>query len=340
MVSESVTWGACMLLSGLALAASLVTAEPSTLVHRTMGMMLLGGNGQVPYETPTPEVVAPPAEAPAAAERLPAPLSSIAETPAPAPPPADGRPRPGQMPAPLAGSIAAEKPVQLAQTTTNEEILRRLEQLEQENRQLKQQMGAGSGGGQALSPAVPRAQMVPGWRISLYDWNPEGVARGGPHASFNMRNQRFTAMLGQRPIDRSKIRERHQKSTDQMFVYRFDGWLHVTRPGRYELGFEITCPFEHHCNLVVKVGDQQVFTVRDRKFDNTLLQTGIDLEARDYQIEMTFGLSQNRFFKFKPMAVTWYPMIRTPGELNFRDFAPGELLTEAGPGVPYGMPRN
>ena len=43
---------------------------------------------------------------------------------------------------------------------------------------------------------------------------------------------------------------------------------------------------------------------------------------------MTFGISQNTFFKFKPMAVTLYPLIRPPGELNYWDFGPGELLTE------------
>lgn len=34
-----------------------------------------------------------------------------------------------------------------------------------------------------------------------------------------------------------------------------------------------------------------------------------------------------------------YPLYRPPGEYNFRDFRAGELLTEASPSVPYGMPQ-
>ncbi|OYZ99751.1 MAG: hypothetical protein B7X99_06770 [Rhizobiales bacterium 17-65-6] len=327
-----------MLVSSLAAVGLLVASEPSVLVHRAMAAMIIGGNGQTPYEPPKPEVVPAPAEAPQATP-LPAPLPSIARVPPPKPPAPDGRPRPGTMPAPIAG--APEPPRRLAQAPSNEEILRRLEQLEQENRQLKQQMNSGAGAAPAgtLQPHQIPAQMVPGWRVSLYSWNREGEARGGPLTSFNLRNQRFNATLGQRPLNRSSVRERHQRATDEMFVYRFDGWLHAARAGRYELGFEVTCGFEHPCNLVVKLGGQQLVSIRDKKFNNTLLQTGIDLEAGEsYPLEVTFGISQNTYFKFKPMAVTLYPLIRPPGELNFRDFGPGELLTEAKPGVPYGMP--
>lgn len=105
---------------------------------------------------------------------------------------------------------------------------------------------------------------------------------GRPADVVNLRNQRFNATLGQRQLNRSS--ERHQRATDEMFVYRFDGWLHAARAGRYELGFEVTCGFEHPCNLVVKLGGQQLVSSRGRKFNNTLLQTGIDLEAGERAI--------------------------------------------------------
>ncbi|WP_371349426.1 hypothetical protein [Ancylobacter sp. IITR112] len=319
-----------MLLSAVAMLGLVVGGEPTPHVHRVMGMLLLGGNGQVPFEPPTPEQAPPPGE-PSWADALPAPLPSIATGPQPEPPSPDGRARPGQMPAP--------PPVRLAQSPSNEEILRRLEQLEQENRQLKQQVtGGGAAPAATVQPRQLPAQMVPGWRVSLYDWNREGEVRGSPLASFNLRNQRINASLGQRPINRSSVRERHAGVTDEMFVYQLSGWLHVTRPGRYELGFEVTCGFEHPCNLLVRLGGAQLVSVRDRKFDNTLLQTAQDLEAGDYTLEVVFGISQNTFFKYRPTGVTLFPLIRPPGELNYRDFGPSELLTEAKPGVPYGMP--
>ena len=82
-----------------------------------------------------------------------------------------GVPVQGKLPAPLAGS----ERMQMAQAApSNSEILQRLDRLEQENQRLRKELEASKG--QSALPAVPDvpprgqapAQMVSGWRVSLY----------------------------------------------------------------------------------------------------------------------------------------------------------------------------
>lgn len=333
-----------MLLSGMAALGLLVAGEPAVPVHRVMAAALMMGS-EKRYEPPTPEVVTvpdiPPAAAPAPALVPQAQVQDIA-----VPPQADtGRPVQRVLPAPIAGEGPAGDITRLAQApTSTDEVLRRLERLEQENRKLRQELDAAktapAGGGApstagGLQPRLMPAQMVGGWRVSLYPWNPESSTGGGAITVFNMPNQRISATLGQK--DQNQPNRIRRPSTD-MFVYRLEGWLHVTRSGRHELGFEVNCGFDHPCNLFVSLGGVQILNKRAERIDTKMLQAGLDLEPGDYPVEIVWGLSKSKFMKWDPARVSLFPLYRPPGEYNYRTFGPRELLTEAKPGIPMGPP--
>lgn len=334
-----------MLMEALVVAAVGVHPPRSSgpRVRLAMAAALIAGNGQKRYEPPTIETVPSP----------PIPPES-GTLPAPPPQPGIGSPsvvpdQPGvpvraTLPAPLASSERTQV-AQAAPSTSD--ILQRLDRLEQENQRLRQELEASKGNSTQPTPpgSSPRgqapAQMVSGWRVSLYPWNPEGYVTGSPLAVFNIRNQRFNATLGQRPpkIDRRYEVDTGVNATNEMFVYRFEGWLHVTRPGRHEIGFDVTCGFGHPCNLLVKIGGVQLINIQRQNLENKILLTGLDLTPSDYQVEVIFGLSNNQFIKFEPRnKVQLYPLYRPPGDYNLRDFGPGELLTESSPSIPYGPP--
>ncbi|MFG1225660.1 hypothetical protein [Xanthobacter wiegelii] len=333
-----------MLIEGLVVAAlgapQIESARPP--VRLAMAAALIAGNGQKRYEPPTIEEVPAPKTPPEAA-RLPAPPPQQGLARAEIVPEVPGVPVRQTLPAPIAGSERR----QLAQAApSTDDILRRLDRLEQENQRLRQELEAEkkraagpATGGSTLQPRQAPAQMVSGWRVSLYPWNAKGYVTGSPLVVFNIKNQRFDATLGQRPPDRGDIVQRNQRATNEMFVYRFEGFLHVTRPGRNEIGFDVTCGFNHPCNLVVKMGGVQLINIQHQNLENRILVAGLDLVAGDYPVEVTFSLASNRFIKFDPRnRVQLYPLYRPPGEYNLRDFGPGELLTESNPSIPYGLP--
>lgn len=336
-----------MFATGLVLGV-LAGGAPLAHFERTMGMALIAGYGPEHYEPPKVEQVPTP-DIPPAASQMPAPAPQITVSDMAVPKQADtGRPVQGSLPAPIAASEGPPRFDQLAQASpSNEEILRRLERLEQENQRLKQELDTARSASPlpaappspgSLQPRQAPAQMIGGWRVSLYPWNRESSTTGGATSVFNMPNQRFNATLGQAPPNPNNWNRVHRPSTE-MFVYKFEGWLHVTKPGRHEVGFEMNCGFNHPCNLVVDLGGVQLINKRAVNFTNTILQAGLDLERGDYPIEVVFGISQNRFINFQPAGVSIYPLYRPPGEYNFRTFGPSELLTEASPSIPNGMPR-
>lgn len=343
--------GALMLVTAPVSAALFVPGDGAlSPVRLAMASALLMGNGQQRYEPPTIEQVPRPEVAPQPGVLLAPPPQLKMSDLAVAPQADTGVPVMGRLPAPIARTEAVARFDRLVQApASNEEILKRLERLEQENQRLKQELSAGKGGavGAATTVVPPSAiqgrqappQMIGGWRVSLYPWNRDAFIGGGATSVFNLPNQRFDATLGQTPYDRSKDWNRVHMPSTEMFLYKFEGWLHVIRAGRHELGFEMNCGFEHPCNLVVMLGGVQLINRRDQKFENTLLQAGLDLEAGDYPVEVVFGLSQNRFMKFEPKRASIYPLYRPPGEYNFRNFGPSELLTEASASIPNGMPR-
>lgn len=330
-----------LVLAAVALLNQAPVTQPLRQVQYAMAAGLLVAAKQERYEPPTEqEVKAVNPQAPKA-EALPAPVISPRmprfETTARIP-----EIKEEALPAPLPSE-------RLAQTgASQDEILKRLERLEEENRRLRQQLPqnqpaaapAQSGG---LSPQRLPVQMVPGWRISLYEWNAEGNTSRDPIKVFQVRNQRFTARLGQRDImpgDRSVPRlARRAGHTMEMFVYKLEGWLNVTRPGQYQIAQEVNCGFDHPCSLVMRLGDQQIFAERNRNYDNKLIFQGRELAAGAYKVEVIFNLTKSNFIKFNPDRVSLYPQIRGPGEHNFRDFNTNELVVESDPSIPTGLPR-
>ncbi|UOK73981.1 hypothetical protein [Ancylobacter polymorphus] len=330
-----------MLLSGVVALGFLVAGEPAVPVHRVMAAALMMGS-EKRYEPPTPEVVPVP-DTPPVAQAVPAPVPQVRMQDIAVPPQADtGRPVQRALPAPIAGEAGRADTVRLAQApTSTDEVLRRLERLEQENQKLRQELEAAKnapapGTADGLQPRLMPPQMVGGWRVSLYPWNPESSIGGGAILVFNMPNQKISATLGQK--DQKQPNRIRLPSTD-MFVYRMEGWLHVTREGRHELGFEVNCGFDHPCNLFVSLGGVQILNRRAERIDTKLLQAGLDLVPGDYPIEIVWGLSKNNFIKWEPSRVSLFPLYRPPGEYNYRTFGPRELLTEAKPGIPYGLPQ-
>jgi hypothetical protein len=309
-----------------------------------MAAALLLANGEKRYEPPEEkEIKGPQYAAPPLTAEMPSPVRTPLHPQREALPKTD-TPLAESMPSPTGQMLLAQA------SPSNEEILRRLEQLERENRQLRQQNAPQPGFAPASAPppaAAPRgrtpSQMIPGWRVSLYPWNAEGFTSGDPVRVFNMSNQRFSAVLGQAAVDRTDRRlareVRRFGHTNEMFVYKLEGWLQVREAGQYQLGFELNCGFGHPCNVLAKIGDQQLFNERHQKFENKMLFQGRTLPAGNYRVEIVFNISTKQFMKFSPERVSLYPQIRGPGEYNFRDFRQDELLTEAHASIPSGPPR-
>jgi hypothetical protein len=245
------------------------------------------------------------------------------------------------------------KDFQVAQVT-NDEMLKRLERLEQENKQLREQLNKETPGSKqptvvpsrptsAINPQTVPAQMVPGWRVSLLPWNATSSTSAEPISVFILENQSINGLLGQhkRPAGDPQMSTTQQMFgyTDEMFVYRLDGWLHVTKPGTYQIGAQASCVEKHPCNLTVKLGGQQIITVTNQIMDSRMLFQGRELDVGDYQMEISFGFSKNSFGKFDPRRMSVHPLIRAPGDQNFRDFGPTELITQADASIPVGPPR-
>ncbi|MBI1308946.1 MAG: hypothetical protein GC129_03665 [Proteobacteria bacterium] len=336
------------MIAGIAAVALIfVAADNAKLTRQTepvrlaMAAALFSAAGQKRYEPPElVEKPAPPNLSPPKREAAPAKIRAPLHPGQPerdAPPILAERPKTEKLPAPI-------RMDRFAQATTNDDILRRIERLEQENRRLREQLKENPPSAQSPGSPSPQkhstpAQMIPGWRVSLYPWNAEGFITGDPLKVFNVRNQRFSAVLGQHTPERSATSVMWRHFTSEMFVYKFEGWLHITREGTYQLGLEVNCPRGHPCNVLARLGDQQIFNEQHRNFENKILFQGRELPVGDYWIEVTFNLATSKFLKFDPQRVSIYPQIRGPGEYNFRDFGPQELLTEANASIPSGPPR-
>lgn len=313
-------------------------------VKLAMAAALVSAGGEKRYEPP--ELLERPAPATGVSPKsgsLPAPIRgrSNNEPERDAPPVGASKPVAGRLPAPIHGARMAQA------TSDSEETLRKLErlkELEEENKRLREQL---KGGATPPSPSLNtkmegRAappQMIPGWRLSLYPWNAEGFISGDPLKVFNIRNRRISALVGQRPPSRDNIMETYFGHTNEMFVYKLEGWLHVTREGSYTLGIETNCGHGHPCNLLARLGDQQLFSERHQNFENKMVFQSRQLPVGNYWLEIVFNIATSRFNKFDPQRANIYPQIRGPGEYNFRDFGPQELLTEANASIPSGPPR-
>lgn len=211
------------------------------------------------------------------------------------------------------------------QAQTNEDILKRLEALERENRELKRQMGSSSTAAPAprsgleTQPLPP--QTTPGWWVHIYDWNARGVIERDPGETFRYDQQKFNVTIG--------CTARSAPECTSAAVFRFEGWLRVAKAGTYQIGARLATPWRHSFNLTMKIGGITVYEQKRMGADgihNDIAFVGRALDPGDYRIEYIWGISTLSFIKYNPAGVVMEPMLRGPDDMNFRPFNDGELL--------------
>jgi hypothetical protein len=219
---------------------------------------------------------------------------------------------------------------------SNEELLRRLERLEQENERLRRQQGSGSTQEPAPRNGLPGsrlpAQVSSGWWVHMHNWNAQGHLGAGPIRTYRYDQQKFNAGVGHA--------KQNLPDSEELYVYRYEAWLRVTTAGTYQIGAVLNCEFNHWCDYTVALDGIRLAQFRGTNsgVQNQMVFASRQLEPGDYRMEMTFHLSRNAFIKYNPALVTMEPAIRGPGDMNFRPFGPDELLVPDRRDVPIGPP--
>lgn len=244
---------------------------------------------------------------------------------------------PGELPAPFLENLNSRDMPRLDEVQTaqvsNEELLRRLEKLEEENRRLRaDQQTSGNAPRQGLPGSNLPMQVTSGWWVHLHNWNKDGKLNS-PQAlkTYRYPVQPFHAATGFREVNWAG-------DWDELYIFRHEGWLRVTEAGTYQLGAELTCGFNHPCHFSVRVDGVEIAQLRRENVTNQLIYGSRHLEPGDYRIELVWSIAQNSFIKYNPGIVTMTPRIRTERDMNFRDFAPDELLVPDRRDVPLGPP--
>ncbi|MFL9828060.1 hypothetical protein [Rhodoplanes sp. SY1] len=166
-----------------------------------------------------------------------------------------------------------------------------------------------------VAQLAPSGRGVPAWRVRLYPWKADSDVRFSDHLrSLEMRNQPFDATLG-------------QETRTQMFVYKLEGVFQPQTSGRYVFGFDTRCGFGHPCNLIVRIGGQEVLRITKQQNLSQMLTGAVTVtEGNRYPVEIIFGLAHNNFIKWQPQRVALTVALRESDENNFRDFRAGELV--------------
>jgi hypothetical protein len=252
---------------------------------------------------------------------------------------ADKAIRPSGLPAPLLTEKRPEMPrLEQHAQVSNEDLLRRLERLEQENERLKRQQSAPgpTTGGDAprggLSGARLPGQVTSGWWVHMHAWNAQGNLGAGPLRTFRYDQQKFNYGVGHA--------KKHLPASGEIYVYRYEAWLRVTTAGTYQVGATLNCEFNHWCDYTVSLDGIKLaeFSGNNNGVQNRLVFAARQLEPGDYRMEMTLNLSRSSFLKYNPALVTVEPMIRAPTDMNFRQFSSSELLVPDRRDVPLGPP--
>lgn len=232
----------------------------------------------------------------------------------------------------IALSCLLALPLGTAQAQTNAEIMKKLEQLEQENADLKKRLEGTTAeklrqGGP--SDALP-AQVTPGWWVHMHEFN-DPDATSEPMRTFRYDQQQFTATIGYpgpRHNDWKKI-----------YTYRFEGWLRVKKAGTVQLGAVLDNKRTHPFNLTIRVGGTTVMQKKGYAKEGTsneMVYTSRHFDPGDYRIEYIWGMSTTSFIKYEPELVRIKPLVRTADDMNFREFANDELLVPDRQDVPIG----
>ena len=238
----------------------------------------------------------------------------------------------GTRAAAVALSVLLVLPLGHAQAQTNAEIMKKLEQLEQENAALKQKLEGASAedlrkGGP--SDQLP-AQVTPGWWVHLHQYN-DPDAKTEPMQTFRYDQQQFAATIGYNTPNSLKwIKIR---------TFRFEGWLRVAKAGTVQLGANVATGWNHPFNLTIRVSGTTVLQKKNYAndgTDNEMIYTARHFEPGDYRIEYIWGISKTSFIKYQPDQTKIEPLIRTADDMNFRRFNADELLVPDRNDVPIG----
>jgi hypothetical protein len=245
--------------------------------------------------------------------------------------------RPSGLPAPFLLSPRPTMPQMQQAQVSNEELLRRLERLEQENERLRRQQGSATAQDPAPRNGLPGSrlpeQVTSGWWVHLHNWNAEGHLGAGPLRTFRYDQQRFNYTIGHRP-------NANLADGGEIYLYRLEAWLRVTNAGSYQIGANLNCEFNHWCDVTIALDGVRIgeFRGTNNGVRNQLVFASRQLPPGDYRLELTFNLSRNSFLKYNPALVTMEPVIRGPNDMNFRPFGPDELLVPDRRDVPIGPP--
>ncbi len=211
---------------------------------------------------------------------------------------ADKEIRPGTMPAPhLVTPQHRPMPAlgqQHAQASPQDlqDLRRRLDQLEEENRRLR---GQGGSGVSATAPreGLPSArlpeQVTSGWWVHLHQYNTGGDLGAGPVRTFRYDQQEFNTTLG--------FRETNAVQWNEINIYRFEGWLRVTQAGTHQIGAVLNCAWEHPCNYSLMLDGIRIaqFSGQHGGTNNQMVFGARHLEPGDYRMEMVFYVPKTNF---------------------------------------------
>jgi hypothetical protein len=221
--------------------------------------------------------------------------------------------------------------VEVAQVS-NEELLKRLEKLEEENRRLRAQ--SPGGGTEAPLDGLPSdsalAQSTPGWWVHLHKWHELGeLIDEIPLRTYHYEQQRFNAAIGFRYTE-------YAGDWSELYTFRHEAWLRVREAGTYHLGALMNCHWRHPCNFRLKIDGIEIARMTREEADNRIVYGRRQLDPGDYRIEIVWNIGNDSFIKYNPGTVFMHPKIRTERDMNFRNFRDDELLVPERRDVPRG----
>ena len=196
--------------------------------------------------------------------------------------------------------------------TENEELRKRIEQLEQLMKNTLSQPPVSSPNS---AETHTDKKSVPGWIVELHPWNKASTLSADPNRKLLTQNCNFKGNF--------ELEQSHQ-----MHVYRFLGIFRAKAPGRYVFSNDLKCGFNHECNFHFKVDDQPLMDVSHYKTKGQRLTNGLPLTAGDHRLEFTIGIDHNRFINYRPKDhFGWHVLVKGPNDFDQREFKQDELFS-------------
>lgn len=223
----------------------------------------------------------------------------------------------GWIPAPRASDYQSGGMLLAQSGVTNEQLERenlelrqRIEALEN---MLKQQIGQPPVTQPLPEPSADGMKSVPGWLVEVHEWNQEG-------------------RLGEDPLERVLTRNcpfrgdfRH-KSSNNLFIYRFQGVYRAKEPGRHIFAFDMNCGFGHQCVMDFRVDGQQLIR-HSGEISEGRLRQGVPLTVGDHLLEFKTYIPKSTFINYRPgEEFQWLPLVQAPNDFNPREYRTNELF--------------